>query len=96
MPKIAFIGAGSTVFAENLLGDILSFPELANATISLMDIDPERLRTSEIVANKVAESFGATPTIEATLDRRPRAGWRRLRHQHVSGGRIQAQHGHRF
>jgi len=28
MPKIAFIGAGSTVFAKNLLGDILSFPEL--------------------------------------------------------------------
>ena len=29
MPKITFIGAGSTVFAKNLLGDILSFPELA-------------------------------------------------------------------
>lgn len=70
MPKITFIGAGSTVFAKNLLGDILSFPELANSTISLMDIDPERLRTSEIVAHKVAEFFGARPTIEATLDRR--------------------------
>jgi alpha-galactosidase len=35
-----------------------------------MDIDPERLRTSEIVAHKVAEFFGAQPTIEATLDRR--------------------------
>ncbi len=70
MTKIAFIGAGSTVFAKNLLGDILSFPELQNATISLMDINPERLRTSEIVAHKVAEFFGAKPTIEATLDRR--------------------------
>jgi alpha-galactosidase len=70
MPKIAFIGAGSTVFAENLLGDILNFPELAESTISLMDIDPERLRTSEIVAHKVAEFFGANPRIEATLDRR--------------------------
>ena len=70
MTKIAFIGAGSTVFAKNLLGDILSFPELQNATISLMDIHPERLRTSEIVAHKVAEFFGAKPTIEATLDRR--------------------------
>ncbi len=70
MPKIAFIGAGSTVFAKNLLGDILSFPELANSHIALMDIDPERLRTSEIVAHKVAEFFGAKPTIEATLDRR--------------------------
>jgi alpha-galactosidase len=70
MPKITFIGAGSTVFAKNLLGDILSFPELANSTISLMDIDPERLRTSEIVAHEVAKFFGAKPKIEATLDRR--------------------------
>jgi alpha-galactosidase len=70
MPKIAFIGAGSTVFAKNLLGDILSFPELAESHISLMDIDPERLRTSEIVAHEVAKFFGAKPTIEATLDRR--------------------------
>ncbi|NWG33759.1 MAG: alpha-glucosidase/alpha-galactosidase [Chloroflexi bacterium] len=70
MPKITFIGAGSTVFAKNLLGDILSFPELAESTISLMDIDPERLRTSEIVAHRVAEFFGAKPKIEATLDRR--------------------------
>ena len=70
MIKITFIGAGSTVFAKNLLGDILSFPELAESTISLMDIDPERLRTSEIVAHKVAEFFGVKPKIEATLDRR--------------------------
>ena len=70
MTKIAFIGAGSTVFAKNLLGDILSFPELANSTISLMDIDPDRLRTSEIVAHKLAEFFDAKPNIEATLDRR--------------------------
>ncbi len=32
MTKIAFIGAGSTVFAKNLRGDILSFPELAEST----------------------------------------------------------------
>ena len=70
MPKIAFIGAGSTVFAKNLLGDILSFPELAGSTIALMDIDLERLRTSEIVARKVAEAVGATPKIVATGDRR--------------------------
>ena len=70
MTKITFIGAGSTVFAKNLLGDILSFPELTNSTISLMDIDPVRLKTSEIVAHKVADFFGAKPKIEATLDRR--------------------------
>jgi alpha-galactosidase len=70
MTKISFIGAGSTVFAKNLLGDILSYPELQDATISLFDIDPARLRTSEIVAHKIADFFGASPKIEATLDRR--------------------------
>jgi alpha-galactosidase len=70
MTKIAFIGAGSTVFAKNLLGDILSFPELANVTISLHDIDSERLRTSEIVTKRVAETVDAHPIIEATTDRR--------------------------
>jgi alpha-galactosidase len=69
MTKITFIGAGSTVFAKSLLSDILSFPELAESTISLMDIDPLRLQTSEIVAQRVAEYFGARPKIEATLDR---------------------------
>jgi alpha-galactosidase len=70
MPKIAFIGAGSTVFAKNLLGDILSFPELAGSTISLHDVEQDRLRTSEIVARKVAHVLHAHPTIQATLDRR--------------------------
>ncbi len=70
MSRITFIGAGSTVFAKNLLGDILSFPELADSTISLHDIDEDRLRTSEIVAHKVAQALDAHPTIEATTDRR--------------------------
>ncbi|HLV34824.1 MAG TPA: alpha-glucosidase/alpha-galactosidase, partial [Spirillospora sp.] len=70
MPKITFIGAGSTVFAKNLMGDILSYPELADSTISLHDINEERLRTSEIVAHKVADTLGVRPTIEATTDRR--------------------------
>jgi len=70
MTKISFLGAGSTVFAKNLMGDILSYPELQDATISLFDIDPARLRTSEIVAHKIADFFGISPKIEATLDRR--------------------------
>ena len=70
MPKISFLGAGSTVFARNLLGDILSYPELASSTISLHDINPERLRTTEIVAQRIARVLGVHPTIETTLDRR--------------------------
>ena len=51
MPKIAFVGAGSAVFTQNIVGDILSLPELRDdTTFALMDIDAERLRTAEIVA----------------------------------------------
>jgi len=70
MTKISFLGAGSTVFAKNLMGDILSFPEFADCTISLHDIDEHRLHTSEIVAHKIAEALNISPTIEATTDRR--------------------------
>jgi alpha-galactosidase len=68
-PKISFIGAGSTVFAKNLMGDILSYPELAEATLTLYDIDAERLKTSEIVAHQVAGALGVKPKIETTTDR---------------------------
>lgn len=70
MPKVTLIGAGSTVFAKNLMGDILSYPELSNSTITLYDIDAERLKTSEAVAHKLAEYLGAKPKIEVTTDRK--------------------------
>ncbi len=63
------IGAGSTVFAKNLLGDLLSVPELSRCRLSLFDIDPERLRDSEQVARRVAAALGAAPAIEVTTDR---------------------------
>src|SRR5690348_10406712 len=70
MAKITFIGAGSTVFARNLLGDILSYAELAGSEIALFDIDAERLETSELVARRVADAVGADAKIESTTDRR--------------------------
>jgi alpha-galactosidase len=68
-PRIALIGAGSTVFAKNLLGDILSFPELAQADIRLFDIHPERLDVTRDVAGRVAQAVGARPRVTATTDR---------------------------
>ncbi|HWG84761.1 MAG TPA: alpha-glucosidase/alpha-galactosidase [Deinococcales bacterium] len=68
-PKIAFIGAGSTVFAKNLLGDILAFPELAGSRIYLHDIDQHRLSTTEMVAHRVARAVDARPEVVATTDR---------------------------
>ena len=68
MPRIAFIGAGSTVFARTLITDMLSFPALLDSEIVLMDIDPERLATSEKVAQKLAASSGGKATVKCTLD----------------------------
>src|SRR5690349_21475481 len=71
MPKIAFVGAGSAVFTKNLVGDILCQPELRDSTtFALMDIDPERLRTAEVVAGRLVEAHGAGARVEATQDRR--------------------------
>jgi alpha-galactosidase len=68
--KIAFIGAGSTVFARNLLRDLFTFPELRDATIALMDIDPARLADTEAVAHRLADAANASPMIAATTDLR--------------------------
>ena len=70
MTKLAFIGAGSTIFMKNIVCDCLQLDALKDATVSLMDIDPKRLADSERVARKLVESTGAPATIEATTDRR--------------------------
>src|SRR5215204_5064745 len=69
--KITFVGAGSTVFAKTLLGDLMSFPELTDsATIALTDIDEERLRSSASVARKIVDAVGANVRVQSTLERR--------------------------
>src|ERR671936_3049564 len=68
--KAAVIGAGSVVFAKTLIGDLLTYPALSGSTITLMDIDEERLRTSELMARRIVDATGARARIEATLDRR--------------------------
>src|SRR3569623_3585306 len=71
MTKICLVGAGSTVFAQNILGDVLSNRGLGEGEISLYDIDPERLKTSEVVARRICDALGLkNVTVEATLDRR--------------------------
>jgi alpha-galactosidase len=53
MPKITFLGAGSTMFANNVLGDCMVTPALAESEIALYDIDGERLKESETILNAV-------------------------------------------
>ncbi|AJY46168.1 alpha-glucosidase/alpha-galactosidase [Martelella endophytica] len=62
-PKITFIGAGSTVFMKNIIGDVLQRPALKDASIALMDINPQRLSESEIVASKLAKTLGSKSKI---------------------------------
>jgi alpha-galactosidase len=69
-PTVVIIGAGSAVFTRELLGDILSFPELATVRVVLHDIDPERLETAEAIARATAREAGAHPEVVATADRR--------------------------
>ena len=47
--KITFMGAGSTVFAKNVLGDVMCVPSLRECEIALYDIDPDRLSQSELM-----------------------------------------------
>ena len=51
--KITFMGAGSTVFARNVLGDCMCTPVLRDARIALYDIDAERLKDSEIILSAI-------------------------------------------
>jgi alpha-galactosidase len=68
--RIVLVGAGSVEFTRNLLADFLAYPELADATIVLHDIDPDRLTMAERMAAWTAGAMGAHPRIEAHLDRR--------------------------
>jgi alpha-galactosidase len=70
MPKITFLGAGSTVFTKNLVGDILRFPALQESHIALHDIDAQRLEESADVARYVAATLNTHPRITTHLDRR--------------------------
>jgi alpha-galactosidase len=58
------------VFMKNIVTDILLEPGLENAHIALHDIDAARLTTSQIVAQRIAETTATHPTFTATLDRR--------------------------
>jgi alpha-galactosidase len=69
-PRIAFIGAGSTVFMKNIIGDLLQRPALGGATIALMDVNPQRLDESAVVANKLISTLGVPAKVETYTDQR--------------------------
>lgn len=70
MPKITFMGAGSTVFAKNVLGDCMLTPALQDSHIALYDIDLQRLKESETMLRNINENNGNHAKIVAYTDRR--------------------------
>jgi alpha-galactosidase len=66
--KITLLGAGSSVFAKTILGDILSYPELSNSTIFLYDIDPKRLEDTLRILNHISAKLGVSPHVQISTD----------------------------
>jgi alpha-galactosidase len=67
--KIALIGAGSTVFARQLITDILCTPGLDNGTFALVDIDARRLELAHRIGEMLVKASGRTWRVEASTNR---------------------------
>lgn len=69
MAKIAFVGAGSLGFTRTLIADMLSYPELADSTLSLIDIDAERLTYAKNAVERIVQVGKYPAKVAATTDR---------------------------
>ncbi|KRF19193.1 alpha-glucosidase/alpha-galactosidase [Paenibacillus sp. Soil787] len=70
MSKITFLGAGSTIFAKNVLGDCMLTPSLQGFELALFDINAERLKDSENMLNNLKMTLGSTCAVKAYSDRK--------------------------
>ena len=70
MFKITFMGAGSTVFAKNVLGDCILSPELGEFDVALYDIDKERLNDSLLMLENINKNYNGKATVKAYTDRK--------------------------
>ena len=70
--KITFLGAGSTVFARNVIGDCLCTEILRDAVFALYDIDGRRLEESRVILEAMARAKGSRGRIECYLGPRQR------------------------
>lgn len=65
--KITFMGAGSTVFARNVIGDCMCAEALRDTTFALYDIDGERLKESQVILEAIRKAKGGYGRIECFL-----------------------------
>ena len=70
MARITFIGAGSTIFAKNVLGDCMVTPALREFDIALFDIDPVRLEDSYRMLSNINKNNGSHASITKYTDRK--------------------------
>jgi alpha-galactosidase len=69
MPKVTFIGAGSAVFARQLITDILAIDGLEDGVFALVDVDPNRLNLAKRIAERLVELTGKRWKVQASTDR---------------------------
>ena len=69
MPKVTFIGAGSAVFARQLMTDILAVEGLEDGVFALVDIDATRLDLARRIAERLVQLKGKRWKVEASTDR---------------------------
>lgn len=70
MSKLVIIGAGSAMFAKKFIGDLLTFDDIKLDTVSLVDINKEKLSVMEKLAKRMCEQQKKSMKIEATTERR--------------------------
>jgi alpha-galactosidase len=68
--KVTFLGAGSTVFARQLITDILHIEGLDAGTIALVDIDQARVEMAHHIAERLVEISGKRWRVESSTERR--------------------------
>src|SRR6266849_2841615 len=64
------IGAGSAVFARQVITDVLAIDGIDNGVFALVDIDPTRLELARQIAERLVDRSGKRWTVEASTDRR--------------------------
>ena len=69
MPKVTLIGAGSAVFARQLMTDVLAVDGLDDGTFALADIDAGRLELARQIADRLVELSGKRWKVEASTER---------------------------
>lgn len=62
--KITLLGAGSTVFTRNVIGDCLGMEALRDSTFALYDIDGERLNETRVILEAIQKASGGFGKIE--------------------------------